>query len=361
MKSQYAESLVRVFQPSRPMQSFDSSEYYSRQTVLAELGVNGQRKLKEAKVTIVGLGGLGTVSALYLSLAGVGKLTLVDQDTVEINNLHRQVLYSLSDLRYPKVEAAERRIKQINPEVTVEAIPENVRSENVASILAETDCVVDGLDNMQTRYLLNKYCAEKQLPFIFGGAIGMEGNLATLKVPETPCLECILPGLDDMNLPSCDTRGVLGATTGAIGGIQALETIKVIAGIEPESKGKLVVFDFAQSEVRTITLRVRPDCEVCQVKAKRVPAYATKLAWLCGSNTANVNPEQAMSLDLQSIGASVSTKHRVLLTTPMVLVFDYAGHEVSLFRKGRMLIKNVQDEREALTVSRAVLDMISKG
>jgi adenylyltransferase/sulfurtransferase len=340
------------------MQHFDSGEYYSRQTVLSELGVKGQQKLKNARVVVVGLGGLGTVSALYLSLAGVGKLTLVDQDTVEINNLHRQVLYSLSDLRYPKVEAAERRIKQINPEVTVNAVPENLRSENVASIVADADCVVDGLDNMQTRYLLNKHCADRQLPFIFGGAIGMEGNLATLKVPETPCLECILPGLDDVNLPSCDTRGVLGATTGIIGGMQAMEAIKVVADIEPQSKGKLLVFDFAQSEIRSITLRVRPDCDVCQVKGKRISPYPTKLAWLCGSNTANVNPEVPVSLDLQSIGSSISSKHRVLLTTPMVIVFDYMGHEISLFRKGRMLIKNVQDEQGALKISRAVFDMI---
>ena len=343
------------------MQAFDSEQYYSRQTVLSELGAKGQEKLKEAKVAIIGLGGLGSVSALYLALAGVGKLILVDQDTVEINNLHRQVLYSLSDLRYPKVEAAERRIKQINPGVAVQAIPENVRSENVASILAEAGCVVDGLDNMQTRYVVNKYCVEKQMPLVFGGAIGMEGNIATLKVPETPCLECILPGLDDVNLPSCDTRGVLGATTGIIGGIQAMEAIKVVADIEPQSKGKLLVFDFAQSEIRTITLRVRPDCEVCQVKGKRVLPYPTKLAWLCGSDTANVNPEEPMSLDLQTAEASISRKHRVLLATPMVIVFDYMGHEVSIFKKGRMLIKNVRDEQAALEISHAVIDMIRLG
>jgi molybdopterin/thiamine biosynthesis adenylyltransferase len=277
---------------------------------------------------------------------------------VEINNLHRQVLYSMSDLRYPKVEAADRRLRQINPEVTVNAIPDNVRLENVASALEGADCVVDGLDNMQTRYIINEYCADKQLPFIFGGAIGVEGNVATLKVPETPCLECILPGLNDLNLPTCDTRGVLGATTGIIGAIQAMEAIKLIAQIEPQSKGKLMVFDFAQSEIRTITLRIRPNCEVCQVKRKRVSSYPTKLAWLCGSNTANVNPETPLSLDLQDLAASISNKHRVLLSTSMVLVFDYIGHEVSLFRKGRMLIKNVQDEADALKIARAVTDMI---
>ena len=336
---------------------FNSSEFYSRQIVLAELGQTGQKKLRLAKVAVVGLGGLGSVSALYLALAGVGKLILVDQDTVEMNNLHRQILYSLSDLRFPKVEAAQRRIKQINPEVIVDAVAENIRSENLASILADADCVVDGLDNMQTRYAINKYCSEKQVPFVFGGAIGMEGNVAVLKTPETPCLECILPGLDDMDLPTCDTRGVLGATTGVIGAIQALETIKVLADIEPQSKGRLMVFDFAQSEFRTVTLQIRPDCNVCQIKAQTVAAYPTKLAWLCGSNTANVNPENPKSLDLQSIGDSIKQRHPLLLSTPMVIVFDYNGHEVSLFRKGRMLIKNVQDEAEALEISRRVIDM----
>ena len=175
--------------------AFNGEEFYSRQTVLSELGVKGQEKIRSAKVAIIGLGGLGSVSALYLALAGVGTLTLVDQDTVEVNNLHRQVLYSMADLRYPKVEAAERRIGQINPEVKINAIAENVRAENLESLLADSDCVVDGLDNMQTRHLINKYCVEKSVPFVFGGAIGMEGNVVVFKSPETPCLECILPGL----------------------------------------------------------------------------------------------------------------------------------------------------------------------
>ena len=317
--------------------------------------------MRTAEVAVIGLGGLGSVSALYLALAGVGKLTLIDQDTVEMNNLHRQVLYSMADLRYPKVEAAARRIQQINPEVKVNPIPENIRAENVSSTLTGSDCVVDGLDNMQTRYAINKFCAEKQIPLVFGGAIGMEGNVATLKVPETPCLECFLPDLIDTDLPTCDTRGVLGATTGIIGAIQAMEAIKILADIEPQSKGKLMVFDFAQSEFRTIELRVRSDCNVCQIKAPTVAAYPSKLAWLCGSNTANVNPEAPLSLDLPRIASTIRRKHNVLLTTPMVIVVDYMGHEVSLFRKGRMLIKNVKDEAEALEISRRIFDIVSMG
>ena len=188
---------------------FNSSEFYSRQTILSELGKLGQEKLRGSKITIVGLGGLGSISALFLALAGVGTLKLVDQDTVEFNNLHRQALYSLNDLRYPKVEAAARRIKEVNPEIRTEPFPENLGPDNIRSIIADSDCVVDGLDNMRTRYVVNRYCVEHKIPFVFGGAIGMEGNVAVFRSPETPCLECVLPGLDDADLPTCEIREFL--------------------------------------------------------------------------------------------------------------------------------------------------------
>ena len=343
------------------MQSqFKSSEFYSRQTVLPELGARGQEKLRQSKVTIVGLGGLGSVSALFLALAGVGTLRLVDQDTVELNNLHRQVLYTLADVWHPKVEAAAQHIEQINPETKLEPLAENLDSGNIGAILANSDCVVDGLDNMQTRYLINRSCVESRIPYVFGGAIGMEGNVAVFKSPDTPCLECVLPGLDDADLPSCDTRGVLGATTGIVGAIQAMETVKTLAEIEPESKGKLMVFDFAQSEFRTVQLKIRPDCQVCQVKPPRVEEHKRRLAWLCGSDTANVNPETPLALNLQQLNRDIAAAHKIILTTPMVLVFDFKGHEISLFEKGRMLIKNVHSEKEALEVSRAVAKMIAE-
>jgi molybdopterin/thiamine biosynthesis adenylyltransferase len=343
------------------LRNYNTDAFYSRQTVLSELGVEGQRKLKNSKVAVVGLGGLGSVSALYLALAGVGKLTLIDQDTVEVNNLHRQVLYSLDDIRYPKVEAAARRISMINPEVETLPVPENLDAENVASILDGVDCVVDGLDNMQTRYAINGFCVEKRLPFVFGGAIGMEGNVAVFKSPETACLECVLPGLSDVDLPTCDTRGVLGATTGIVGSIQAMEAIKSLAGIEPESRGRMLIFDFAQSEYRTIRLSIRVDCKVCQVRKPTVLAYPRRLAWLCGSDTANVNPEKPLLLNLEELAKSIGRQHRILLTSPMVVVFDFNGHEVSLFRKGRMLIKNVHTEKEAASVFHEILKAIGAG
>jgi len=157
---------------------FNPKEFYSRQIVLPELKLEGQERLRRSKAVVIGLGGLGTISALYLALAGVGHLRLVDQDTVELSNLHRQVLYGLKSLRYPKVEAAAERIEQMNPDVKVESIPENVRETNVDEVIKGMNCVVDGLDNMHTRYLLNRACANQKIPYVFGAAIGIEGNLS---------------------------------------------------------------------------------------------------------------------------------------------------------------------------------------
>lgn len=330
-------------------QQFENNTYYSRQTILHEIGEEGQKRLRQAKLAVVGLGGLGCVSALYLTLSGVGHLTLIDQDTIEMNNLHRQPLYSLNDIRHPKVEVAARRLSELNPKVEIEAIPENVNQENADSILAHSDCIVDGLDNMYTRYLLNRYCVDHQVPFVFGGAIGLEGNVAVFKTPETPCLECILPGIDDQDLPTCDTRGVLGATAGIIGSLQALETIKLLAQVNPKTESKLMVFDFASSEFKTLNLHVRKDCPICQTR-QRPTSLKKRLAWLCGSNTVNVNPEQISPIDLNQISQVLREKHTVFLLTPMVLVFDHDGHEVSLFKHGRMLIKNVGNESDALKI-----------
>jgi len=328
---------------------FDQEMYYSRQRIMAEIGPIGQKRLRDSALTVVGLGGLGSVSSLYLTLAGVGKITLVDQDTVELTNLHRQALYSIRDIRHPKVEVAADRLHSLNPEVKIEAVPENINEENVDSVLDKSDCIVDGLDNMQTRYLLNRHCVGRQIPFVFGGAIGMEGNVAVFKTPETPCLECVLPGIDDENLPTCDTRGVIGATTGIIGSLQALETIKLLANAKQKLQSKLMIFDFAESEFKTIELYVRPDCPVCQLK--RAPqAVEKRITWLCGSSTVNVNPVKSTSVDLSAARLALQVSNEILLATPSVLVLNYKGYEVSIFKRGRMLIKNASAEAEALRV-----------
>jgi adenylyltransferase/sulfurtransferase len=338
-----------------PIHAFDSKEFYSRQLVLSELGIKGQRKLKHSKVVVVGLGGLGSVSSLYLALAGVGYLRLVDQDTVEMNNLHRQILYDLSDLRYPKVEAAAKRIQQTNPDVRVEPVPENVRESNVEDIVKNMDCVVDGLDNMRTRYLLNRACVKHKIPYVFGGAIGIEGNLSVFHSPKTPCLECVLPNLDDRYLPTCEMRGVLGATAGIIGTMQAMETIKLLTGIGEPLEGKLMVCDFRDMYFAVVDIFKKPGCPVCQGEVKLVEGKE-KLVWLCGRNTVNVNPKKPISINLNKLYESLKRHFQIIVKSSLVIVFKYNKDiEISLFNHGRMLIKNVEDEKNALKVYNNVL------
>jgi molybdopterin/thiamine biosynthesis adenylyltransferase len=336
-------------------QPFDSKEFYSRQVALSELGANGQKRLNHSKVVVVGLGGLGSASSLYLALAGVGYLRLVDQDTVEMNNLHRQVLYDLGDLMYPKVEAAAKRVQQINPDVKVESVPENVRESNVEEIVKGMDCVVDGLDNMRTRYLLNRACVKHKIPYVFGGAIGIEGNLSVFHSPKTPCLECILPNIDDRYMPTCEVRGVLGATTGIIGTMQAMETIKLLSGIGEPLEGKLMVCDFRDMYFAVIDIFKKPDCPVCQGEIKPIEGKE-RLVWLCGRNTVNVNPQKPISMNLNKVYESLRRHFQIIIKSSLVIVFKYNRDiEVSLFNHGRMLIKNVEDEKYALKVYNNVL------
>jgi adenylyltransferase/sulfurtransferase len=328
-------------------------EFYSRQIILKELGQKGQRRLRKAKVAVVGLGGLGTASSLYLALAGVGCLRLIDQDTVEVQNLHRQILYSPDDLNYPKVEASAKRLNKVNPMVKVERVPENLNAGNVEKLLSGMDCVVDGLDNMHTRYLVNRACAKLQIPYVFGAAIGIEGNLSVFAPPKTPCLECVLPDIEDSDMMTCDTRGVLGVTPGIIGTMQAMETIKALTGMGSTLKGKLMICDFSDMYFATIDVFKRKNCPACQgiITSSKTKE---KLAWLCGRNTVNINPEKPLKLSLNTIYESIKQHFRVRIKSSLALIFDYKGFEISLFNGGRMLIKNVKDEKSALKVYKEI-------
>jgi adenylyltransferase/sulfurtransferase len=334
-------------------------EYYSRQIIFKELGRRGQRRLAKSTVAIVGLGGLGTVSSLYLTLVGVGKLRLIDQDTVEPDNLHRQILYGPDDLSYPKVEASAKKLEKANPLVGVEAVPENLNEKNVERLLSGTDCVVDGLDNMRTRYLINRACVRMRIPYVFGAAIGIEGNLSVFSPPETPCLECVFPGIDDAELQSCDVRGVLGATPGIIGAMQAMETVKVLTRIGSTLKGKLLICDFSDMFFGTVDISKRDGCPACQPTGT-VSKTKEKLVWLCGRNAVNVNPERPLRLKLSEAYETIRQEFNVRLKSQLAIVFTYKNYEISLFSDGRMLIKNIKDEESALRVQREVLKKLGK-
>jgi adenylyltransferase/sulfurtransferase len=325
---------------------------------MQELGWKGQRKLAKARVAVVGVGGLGTVSSLYLALAGVGHLRLIDQDTVETPNLHRQILYSRDDLHYPKAEVAAERLEKLNPLLKAKPVSENVNANNVEKLLAGVDLVVDGLDNMITRYLVNRACVKLRIPYVFGAAIGIEGNLSVFAPPETGCLECLMPNLSDNDLLTCDTRGVIGAAPGIIGAMQAMEAIKVLTGIGSPLKGKLLVCDFNDMYFTTIDTSKVVNCPVCQGTSTPI-AKGEKLVWLCGRDTANINPEKPLKLNLNEVYEKTRQLFSIRVKSHLAIIFDYKDHEVSLFNGGRMLIKNVKDETSALRVYREILKTLN--
>jgi molybdopterin-synthase adenylyltransferase len=334
-----------------------AKEFYSRQVTMKELGEKGQQRLSKSRVAVVGAGGLGTVSSLYLALAGVGHIRLIDQDTIETQNLHRQILYTQADLHYPKAEMAAKRLAELNPLIQTEAFTENINASNVEHLLREVDCVVDGLDNMATRYLVNRACVKFGVPYVFGAAIGIEGNLSVFSPPETGCLECLMPNLSDNDLMTCSTRGVIGATPGIIGSLQAMETIKLLAGVGSTLKGKLLVCDFSDIDFTTIDISKNSRCPVCHGNISSI-AGKQRLVWLCGKETANINPEKPLRLNLEEICPAVGKHFHLRLKSRFALMFDYKNCEVSLFNGGRMLIKGVSDEKTALTIYREILEKL---
>jgi adenylyltransferase/sulfurtransferase len=334
-----------------------ASQFYSRQTIIREIGAVGQEKLRRARVAVVGVGGLGSVSSLYLTLAGVGYIRVIDQDTVEPHNLHRQLLYTVDDLHYPKAEAAAKRLSKQNPLVHVEAAPENVNASNVEKLIEGVDVVVDGLDNMETRHIINSACVKLHIPYVFGAAIALEGNVSVFNPPQTGCLECLMPSGSGQSGATCNTVGIIGATTGVIGSIQALETIKLLTGAGQTLQGKLLVCDFRDMDFTTIPIAENPRCPVCHGKPD-TPVGGERLVWLCGKDTANINPERPLTLNLTEVCEKIKGQYTVRLRSQLALIFSCGELEVSLFSGGRMLIKGVKEEKTALAVYREIIKKI---
>ncbi|HYA21796.1 MAG TPA: ThiF family adenylyltransferase, partial [Thermoproteota archaeon] len=207
--------------------------------------------------------------------------------------------------------------------------------------------------------VVNSAAVDMRRPYVYGAAIAMEGNVSVFKPPETPCLRCITPGVEDATLPTCETRGVLGPVPGAVGAIQAVETIKLLVGMEGTLKGRLLTCDFKNVDFYTIQVARRPDCEICGSGSKK-KSETERLTWLCGSDTVNVNPSKPMRIDLARAAVKLSEKSKVLVRSPMVLVLQLEdGVEVSMFQQGRMLVKNIKSEDKALEVYEKLISLVS--
>jgi sulfur-carrier protein adenylyltransferase/sulfurtransferase len=239
-------------------------ERYSRHLLLPEIGVEGQRRLKAARVLLVGAGGLGSPAALYLAAAGVGHLTVVDLDDVDVTNLQRQILHGTKDVGRPKVESARDRLLDLNPHVSVEARRERLGPENALGLVRAHDVVLDGTDNFATRYLLNDACVLAGRPSVHASIFRFEGQATVLSTPEAPCYRCLYPAAPGPGeVPSCAEAGVLGVLPGLLGTIQAAEALKLAAGFGRSLAGRLLLVDALSMEFRTLRIARDPSCRAC--------------------------------------------------------------------------------------------------
>ncbi|MBI2858143.1 MAG: molybdopterin-synthase adenylyltransferase MoeB [Chloroflexi bacterium] len=236
---------------------------YSRHIILSQIGGKGQKKLLDSKVLLIGAGGLGAPTAMYLAAAGVGTLGLVDFDVVDLSNLQRQVVHHTHDIGRPKVTSAAETIGDMNPDVKVVQHQVALTSENALELMSGYDIVVDGCDNFATRYLVNDACVISKKPSVYGSIYRFEG-MATVFLPGKGCYRCIYPSPPPPgSVPSCQEAGVLGVLPGIIGVIQATETVKLILGIGESLSGSLLVYDALDMEFRKLKLSRNPSCPVC--------------------------------------------------------------------------------------------------
>ena len=247
-----------------PTLSAREIQRYSRHLIMPEVGVDGQRKLKAAKVLCIGAGGLGSPVAMYLAAAGVGRIGIVDFDVVDYSNLQRQLLHGTADVGRSKLQSAKDRLEALNSEISIDTHETMLSSQNALDLFAPYDVIVDGTDNFPTRYLVNDACVLLKKPNAYGSIFRFEGQASVFGLPDGPCYRCLYPEPPPPGLvPSCAEGGVLGVLPGIIGTIQAMETIKLILGIGEPLVGRFLIFDALRMKFRELKLRKDPDCPVC--------------------------------------------------------------------------------------------------
>lgn len=246
---------------------------YSRHILLPELGIEGQQRIRQSRVLVIGAGGLGAPVTIYLAAAGVGTITLCDADCVDLTNLQRQVIFRSSDIGRAKVAAAADAIAALNPEVRVTPVSERVGADRLGQLAVDADVVVDCSDNFPTRHAINRVCVERRRPLVSGAGVRFDGQVSVFDLRETasPCYSCLFAEGTEVEETRCAVMGVFAPVVGMIGTVQAAETLKLVAGIGESLNGRLLLLDGLAMEWRTVRLRKDPDCPVCGANAAPPP------------------------------------------------------------------------------------------
>ena len=304
------------------MLTFDEKTRYSRHLLLPEFGENGQRRLKESSVLVVGAGGLGSGALMYMAAAGIGRIGIVEFDTVDASNLHRQILYGTDDVGASKLSVASRRLRDINPLIDIELYEERLTSENALDLISDYDIVADGTDNFATRYLVNDACVLTCTPNVFASIFRFDGQLAVFGAEDGPCYRCLFPQPPPAGpVPSCAEGGLLGVLPGILGTLQATEVIKMLAGLGEPLIGKMLLIDALTMHFKTLRISQDVECAVCGERPTigKLIDYESFCAGIDTSDPAGRSQSLPEPLDSPP---QTSTESNNLLFSPQVSLID---------------------------------------
>ena len=323
---------------------------YSRQTIFPGIGPEGQRKLGDGLAVVVGCGALGTVISSALVRAGVGRVRVIDRDFIEYHNLQRQLLYTERDIEdgLPKAVAAERHLREANSAVEVEGVVADFSRTNAEKLVEGADVILDGLDNFETRFLINDVALKLQIPWVYGGAIGSSGMTATFLPPERPCFRCMVSSPPAGGTMTCDTAGVVNAVPWIIGSLEAAEALKLLIGTAPVSR-ELVVLDVWARSFESLPLAdfAGADCPACQGTYEFLQGKPrTRVTSLCGQNAVQIWNAAAVGMPLAQIKERLSVLGPVEGSEQMVR-FPVGKQELVIFYDGRTIVRGTRDEKLA--------------
>jgi len=334
---------------------------YSRQIMLEEIGYQGQLKLKQAKVCVVGVGGLGNPITIRLAAMGVGKIRIVDRDVIELSNLHRQTMFNEDDVGQVKVETAAKKLRKLNSDIVIEELPVSVNDYTALDVVDGCDVVIDALDSVNARYSLNKACIEKKIPFVTGAAVGVTGQLFTILPNESACYHCLFPALDEDSMPTCSIEGVHPSILSIIGGIEVSEAVKIITGKEPSLRDKVLHVDLENLIFNFTKVSKVEECSVCGSGRKQEKIREELiLEELCGRNkgkrTFSITPTYSVVLNVDQI-KSIAKQKQFTVENLGELGLSLRTDELSIsfMKSGSAVIVGAKDENESIALYKEIL------
>ena len=339
---------------------------FSRQVMLEEIGYGGQLKLKNAKICVVGVGGLGNPITSRLVAMGVGYLRIIDRDVIELSNLHRQTMYDESDVGQVKVEVAAKKLQKLNPDCKIESLAISVNEYNAKEIMAGCDVVIDALDSVNARYALNKACIENNIPFVTGAAVGVSGQAFTIIPKQSACYYCMFPDLNEDTMPTCSIEGVHPSILSLVGGIEVAEAVKIILEKKPSLSDKILHIDLENLDFQNTRTFRAEECPICgsgklEISEKR----ELILEELCGRNrgkrTYSITPTDIFDVDVNSVTTLAKEKGFIVDNQgDLGLSLRTNDLSVSFMKKGSAVIVGTKDEEDAVLLYKSLLVKISE-